>query len=140
MNIQLWLRWGKEKLNSINLGRLKNILFTKLHIFYCRYVGMAILAISKEVMYDFHYNFIHKNFPQTLLGFTDTDSFMYSIPCEEDIYQKLKTLDPEGRWMDFSNYPPGWCENQERNKLIPGKFKDEGAGKNNKITQIHAKC
>ena len=44
-------------------------------------------------------------------------------------YQKLKTLDPEGRWMDFSNYPPGWCENQKRNKLIPGKFKDEGAGK-----------
>ena len=89
---------------------------------------MAILAISKEVMYDFHYNFIHKNFPNVLLGFTDTDSFMYSIPCEEDIYQKLKTLDPEGRWMDFSNYPPGWCENQGRNKLIPGKFKDEGAG------------
>ena len=23
MNIQLWLRWGKEKLTSINLGRLK---------------------------------------------------------------------------------------------------------------------
>jgi len=90
---------------------------------------MAILSISKEVMYDFHYNFIHKHFPDVLLGFTDTDSFMYSLPCEcEDISQKLKDLDPEGKWMDFSNYPKGWCENQERNRLVPGKFKDEGAG------------
>ena len=84
---------------------------------------MSILGISKEVMYDFHYNFIHKHFPDVLLGFTDTDSFMYSIPCQEDIYKKL---------MDFSNYNGKKEEGKhkcEKNRLIPGKFKDEGAGK-----------
>lgn len=28
-----------------------------------RYVGMCILSISKEIMYDYHYNFILKHFP-----------------------------------------------------------------------------
>ena len=28
-----------------------------------RYVGMCILAVSKVVMYDFHYSFILPNFP-----------------------------------------------------------------------------
>ena len=37
-----------------------------------KYVGQAILDISKIVMYDFHYDFIMKNYPQTELLFTDT--------------------------------------------------------------------
>lgn len=93
---------------------------------------MSILGISKEVMYDFHYNFIHKHFPDVLLGFTDTDSFMYSIPCQEDIYKKLRELDIDQKWMDFSNYNGKKEEGKhkcEKNRLIPGKFKDEGAGK-----------
>ena len=93
-----------------------------------RYVGMCILAISKEVMYDYHYNFIMPNFPGTKLGFTDTDSFMYAIPCEENIYSRLLELDPNGEWMDFSNYPEDHPNYSRVNHLIPGKFKDEGAG------------
>ena len=62
------------------------------------------------------------------LGFTDTDSFMYSLECEENVYQKLKKIDPEGRWMDFSNFPPDHPNFTKQNHLIPGKFKDEGAG------------
>ena len=93
-----------------------------------RYVGMSVLSISKEVMYNFHYNFIIPNFPDTKLGFTDTDSFCYEIPCETDIYQKFKELDPEEEWMDWSNYPEDHPNFSMKNKLIPGKFKDEGAG------------
>ena len=37
------------------------------------YVGFAVLELSKWMMYDFHYNFIKKNFNAESL-FTDTDS------------------------------------------------------------------
>ena len=47
-----------------------------------RYVGMCILAISKEVMYDFHYNFILKNFPGNIYIYIyiyiSTNLFRYS--------------------------------------------------------------
>ena len=46
-----------------------------------RYVGQCILALSKTVMVNFHYNIMMKYFThdQIKLGFTDTDSFCYSI-------------------------------------------------------------
>ena len=40
------------------------------------YVGLAVLKLSKSLMYDFHYNFIKKRFDAELL-FTDTDSFFF---------------------------------------------------------------
>ena len=61
------------------------------------------------------------------LGFTDTDSMMYLIPCSENIYSKLRAVDPEGKLWDFSNYPPGHPNKSDVNRLIPGRFKDEGA-------------
>ena len=51
------------------------------------------------MMYDFHHNFIKKNFNAELL-FTDTDSLTYEIKSEnfyEDFF-KWKDL------FDFSNY------------------------------------
>ena len=38
-------------------------------------------------MYDFHYNFIKKNFNADLL-FTDTESLIYEIKSE-DFYEKI---------------------------------------------------
>ena len=45
------------------------------------YVEFTVLDLSKWKMYDFHYNFIKKNFDAELL-ITDTDSFVYEIKSE----------------------------------------------------------
>ena len=49
------------------------------------YVGFTVLKLSKWMMYDFHYNFIKKNFNAELL-FTDTDSLTYEIKSE-NVYE-----------------------------------------------------
>ncbi|XP_039291035.1 uncharacterized protein LOC120352821 [Nilaparvata lugens] len=65
------------------------------------YVGMVILEESKAVMFDFHYNYIKKIFPnQSKVLMSDTDIFMYSIECD-DIYEKIKI---HGDIFDTSNY------------------------------------
>ena len=86
-----------------------------------RYIGSAILALSKTVMYDFHYSYMMKKFPDCKLLFTDTDSFCYKIPDVEDVYATIKDSD----WFDFSNFPKDHPNYKENNKMIPGKFKDE---------------
>ena len=84
------------------------------------YVGFTVQELSEQLMYDFHYNFIKKNFDAELL-FTDTDSLTYEIKSE-DIYEtffKCKHL------FDFSNYPKDSKFFGETNKKIIGKMKDE---------------
>ena len=51
------------------------------------YVGFTVLALSKWLMYDFHYNFIKKHFDDELL-FTDTDILTYEIKSE-DVYEEF---------------------------------------------------
>ena len=52
------------------------------------YVGFTVLELSKWLMYDFHYNFIKKNFDANLL-FTDTGSLTYEIKSKDDVYEKF---------------------------------------------------
>ena len=47
-------------------------------------------------MYDFHYNFIKKNFGAELL-FTDTDSLAYEIKSE-DVHKEIF------KWKDLFNF------------------------------------
>ena len=71
-------------------------------------------------MYDFHYNFIKRDFDTELL-FTDTGSRTYEIKSE-NVYQKLfkhKYL------FDFSNYPKDSTFFDETNKKVTEKMKDE---------------
>ena len=88
------------------------------------YVGFTVLDLSKWKMYDFHYNFIKKNFDAELL-FTDTDSLTYEIKSK-DVYEeffKHKHL------FDFSNYPKYLKLFDQANKKVIGKMKDESEGK-----------
>ena len=63
------------------------------------YVGFTVLDLSKWKMYDFHYNFIKKNFNAELL-FTDTDSLAYEIKSKNVYEEFFKRKD----FFDFSNY------------------------------------
>ena len=90
-----------------------------------RYIGQAILDISKLVMYQFHYDFFLENYPGTELLFTDTDSFCFWIPTERDLYKDIRG---NTEWFDFSNYPEDHPNYDTSNHLVPGKFKDEMGG------------
>ena len=63
------------------------LLFMKLMLNKPIYVGFTVLELSKWMMYDFHYNFIKKNFDAELL-FTDTDSLTYEMKSE-NVYEEF---------------------------------------------------
>jgi hypothetical protein len=89
--------------------------------------GMAILDISKTLMYDFHYNSMMKQYgpEKCRLLFTDTDSLCYHIKTD-DVYQDM-THNKEV--YDFSEYPIDHILYDKKNSAVIGKFKDETAGK-----------
>ena len=64
-------------------------------------------------MYDFHYNFIKKNFDAKLLV-TDTESLSYEIKSGNIYEEFFKQKD----LFDFSNY------SKDSNYLSIGKMKD----------------
>ena len=90
------------------------------------YIGMTILDLSKALMYNFHYNVMKKKYGNALrLLYTDTDSLIYEIQCE-DVYKDLK--DMSEKYFDFSNYPKDHPLFSEINKKQVGYFKDELGG------------
>ena len=87
------------------------------------YIGFTVLDLSKWKMYDFHYNFIKKNFDAELL-FTDTDSLIYEIKSK-NVYEEFF------KWKDlfnFSNYSKDSKFFNETSKKVIGKMKDEFGG------------
>ena len=88
------------------------------------YVGFSILDLSKTLMYDFHYNYIRKKYPDAKLLFTDTDSLFYHIKAE-DIYSDFYK---DKERFDNSDYPKSSEFFFAENKKVIGKFKDEAAG------------
>ena len=90
-----------------------------------RYVGTAVLGLSKHIMYDFHYNYVMKDYPEAKLLFSDTDSFCYYIETDNDVYKDIK----DNQWFDFSNYFEVHNNFDDSKKLTPGFFKDEFAGR-----------
>ena len=103
------------------------------------YVGVAILNISKYLMYDFFYNTLRKKYSNASLIYTDTDSFIFEVFTNDlyaDILKDQKFLEQ----FDLSNYSnkhPMFC-GMDKNKVkslikqnykVVGKFKDEYGGK-----------
>ena len=93
------------------------------------YCGMAILDISKSLMYDFHYGYILPKYGknQNLL-FTDTDSLCYEIETE-DFFKDISGDVEKG--FDTSNFPKDHPSEIPvgKNKKVPGMMKDEAGGR-----------
>ena len=88
---------------------------------------MAILDLSKLLMYDFHYNYMLKNMTgkkKIKLCLTDTDSLFYEIKTD-GVY---KDLFQDNELFDNSNYPKKQWVHFDENKKVTGKMKDEAAG------------
>lgn len=90
-------------------------------------IGAAVLELSKIKMYNFHYNYMVPKFKKNCkILYTDTDSFIYEIFCE-DFY---KTIRKDKHMFDTSDYSPSNPYSiQLLNKKIPGIMKDENHGK-----------
>ena len=87
------------------------------------YAGFTVLELSKWMMYDFHYNFIQKNFDAKLL-LTDTDSSAYEKKSENVYEEFFKWKD----LFDFTNYSKDSKFYDNSNKKVIGKIKDEMGG------------
>ena len=47
------------------------------------HLGQAILDLSKTLMYEFHYSYMHPKYGSKVkLSYMDTDSFVYEIETE----------------------------------------------------------
>ena len=84
-------------------------------------IGLAILDLSKDHMYNSYYNVWLEHFPKTTLLFTDTDSFCVAVE-HPDVYPEMATFKD---WFDFSEYPLDHPLYDETNRKVIGKFKDE---------------
>ena len=76
-------------------------------------------------MYEFHYDYIKNKYGNNSRQlFTDTDSLMYEIKSE-DVYEDVSK---DKEMFDFCNYSTKSKYDDNSNKLVVGKIKDETAG------------
>ena len=120
-NLKHWTRFD-ENLIAVHLKRTK-LVFNK--PVYC---GMAILDISKTLIYDFHYGYILPKYGKNQkLLFKDTDSLCYEIETE-DFFEDISNDVEKG--FDTSNFPKDHPSGiQGKNKKVPGMMKDEAGGR-----------
>ena len=92
-------------------------------------VGQTILDKSKELMYQFYYDYLKPKFKDKVkLTYMDTDSFILSIETD-DFFKDTKHDLKE--WCDTSGYdknrvlPEEFAKNASYNKKVIGKMKDE---------------
>ena len=85
-----------ENLMGCAMGKIK-VVMNKLV-----YLGQAILDLSKNVMYEFHYDYMKPKYGENLkLCYMDTDSLVYHIKTE-DFYEDIAD-DVKSRF-DMSGY------------------------------------
>lgn len=89
------------------------------------YAGMAVLDLSKHLMYNFYYAVLVPRYGDKMkLCFTDTDSFCLEIKTE-NIYNDVQEMKHH---FDCSDYDKSHFLYSEANKKKIGLFKDETAG------------
>ena len=91
-------------------------------------VGQAILDKSKELMYEFYYDYLQPKYKDKLkLLYMDTDSFALEIETDDSYEDTKKDLK---EWFHTSKYhkemvlPKEYRENASLNKKVIGKMKD----------------
>jgi len=89
------------------------------------YLGFSILDLSRQHMYNFHYNHVLKHFGDKVkLCFTDTDSLLYHFQTsnvDDFIHDSMQLF-------DTSNYPTSHPLYSRVNDKKVGCFKNETAG------------
>jgi hypothetical protein len=90
------------------------------------YAGFAVLELSKELMYTFHYDTMKTRYGSDCkLLLTDTDSLMYEITSAENVYDPIF----EDRALyDTSNYKEDSKLFSKENAKVVGLMKDETGG------------
>ena len=111
-----------ENLMGCEMGKVKVIMKKPV------YLGQAILDLSKDVMYKFHYNYMVPKYglEKLKLCYMDTDSLVYHIKTEDfyaDIADDVQTR------FDTSGYIPDRPLPISLNKKVIGLMKDELGGK-----------
>ncbi|XP_072758652.1 uncharacterized protein [Anoplolepis gracilipes] len=106
-----------ENLIAVELRRLEVKFYKPI------YVGMCILDVSKMCLYEFHHDYMIPMYKEKCkVMYTDTDSLIYHIECE-DVYENMKR--DIGKF-DTSDYA---IDNAYGiplvNKKVPGLMKDE---------------
>ena len=104
-----------EKLVGVHFYKSKVILNRPI------FVGVTVLELSRNYMYEFYYEKLRFIFPSHKLLYMDTDSFILSAETD-DIYPCIKS---NLKYFDTSNYPSDHFCYSNVNHKIPGYFKDE---------------
>ena len=90
------------------------------------YVGMSVLDLSKQLMYDFYYNQMKAQYGKRCqLLYTDTESLLLEIQTD-DVY---KDMAAHAELYDTSDFPKDSPLYTIAYKKVPGKMKDECAGR-----------
>ena len=101
------------------------------------YIGLAVLDISKWIMYDFWYNHIKASYGDNAeLINTNTDSLILNFKATTEIPDIYEHIKANKDYYDFSEYPKTHPCYDKTNAKVMGKFKDESQGR--PITEIIA--
>ena len=85
------------------------------------YVGFVILDLSKTSMYDFHYNYIKRKYPDLTLLFNYTDSLLYQFQTD-DVYEYFYA---DKHLFNFWGYEKESPFYNDENKKVISRMKDE---------------
>lgn len=110
-----------ENLVAVEMNRTKIVMDKPISI------GLAVLDISKWVMYQFYYDHLKPTYGDKIqMMYTDTDSFILNVETDNFYLDMMKNIDR----YDTSDFLDGNVYGVTRaNKKIPGKFTDELKGK-----------